>query len=344
MNQVIIVTGGAGYIGSHTVLELLESGSNVVVIDNFSNSSWEPLKRVQEITGKKLTAFHEVNILDQVSLEKVFATYAGRIKAVIHFAGLKAVGESVSIPLKYYSNNVTGTCVLLDVMIKYNVKNIVFSSSATVYGNVKIPEGGLTEEATTSRCTNPYGSTKLFAEQIISDVIRADPSWNAVILRYFNPVGAHCSGRIGEDPKGVPNNLAPYITQVAVGKLSVLSVYGNDYETKDGTGVRDFIHVVDLAKGHIFAVKYIEKNPGLSFINLGTGSGISVLDLVSGFKKASGKEIPCKFVGRRIGDIGVCYSNASKAWKEMGWKAELGVDRMCEDAWRWQFNNPDGYQ
>jgi len=286
-----------------------------------------------------------VDITDEIGLDNIFTKYEGEIRTVVHFAGLKSVGESVNFPLKYYSNNVNGSCILLRVMMKHNVKNIVFSSSATVYGNVeKIREGGITETEKPAGCTDAYGFSKLFIEQIISDVYAADNSWNAVVLRYFNPVGAHPSGRIGEDPKGVPNNLAPYITQVAVEKLPYLNIFGSDYQTKDGTGVRDFIHVVDLAKGHIFSVRHIEKNPGLVVYNLGTGNGISVLDLVNGFKKATGKEIPYKMVERRQGDIGECYANVNKAWKEMGWKAELGIDRMCTDAWKWQSNNPNGYQ
>jgi len=337
-----LVTGGTGFIGSHIVIELLESGYEVVVVDNLSNSS-ESLKIVEGIAGKKVRAFHKVDITDQQALDAVFSAYAGQIKAVIHLAGLKSVGESVSIPLKYYRNNVTGTCVLLELMQKYNVKDIVFSSSATVYGAVeKVPEGGLTEDSPTG-ATNPYGRTKLFIEGIISDVHVSDPSWNAVILRYFNPVGAHPCGKIGEDPQGKPNNLCPFITQVAVGKRPVLKIFGNNYPTIDGTGVRDYIHVVDLAKGHISALKHLTKNPGYVVYNLGTGKGLSVLEMVNAMKKASGREIPYEFADRRPGDIAACTASPLKAERELGWKATLGVERMCEDAWRWQSSHPDGF-
>lgn len=342
--DLILVTGGAGFIGSHTVLELLERGFEVVVVDNLSNASKESLPRVEAITGKKVKAFHEVDITDKSALDKVFSTYSGQIKSVIHFAGAKAVGESVSLPLKYYHNNVTGTCILLEVMKAHNVKDIVFSSSATVYGAVEeVPKGGLTEDLPTG-ATNPYGRTKLFIEEIIKDMWVSDNSWNAIMLRYFNPVGAHPSGKIGEDPQGIPNNLCPFITQVAVGKRPKLTIFGNDYSTHDGTGVRDYIHVVDLAQGHLAAVKHLTSKPGYAIYNLGTGNGLSVLDMVNSMKKASGKEIAYEFAPRRPGDIGACFASPVKAEKELGWKAHLGVERMCEDAWRWQSTNPDGYR
>ncbi len=334
----ILITGGAGYIGSHTALELLNEGYEVVVYDNLSNSSEESLKRVEELTGKKIH-FYEGDILDAKSLTKMFE--AEKVDAVIHCAALKAVGESVQKPLEYYQNNITGTLTLMDVMRKVGVKNIVFSSSATVYGNPEIIP--ITEECQKGQCTNPYGWTKSMMEQIMSDTQKADKEWNVILLRYFNPVGAHESGRIGEDPKGIPNNLMPYISQVAVGKLEKLGVFGDDYDTPDGTGVRDYIHVVDLAIGHVKAIDYIFTKPGLDIINLGTGVGYSVLDMAKAFGKACGKEIPYEIKPRREGDIAMCYADPSKALKVLGWKAERGLDKMCEDTWRWQSQNPDGY-
>jgi UDP-glucose 4-epimerase len=335
--MAILVTGGAGYIGSHTCLEMLNAGYEVIVVDNLQNSKEESLKRVQEITGKTLK-FHKVDLLDREALEKIFQS--SDIEAVIHFAGLKAVGESVSIPLKYYHNNITGTLILCEVMQKYNVRNLVFSSSATVYGNPQtVP---ITEDFPLS-ATNPYGRTKLMIEDILRDLHRSDNKWNIAILRYFNPVGAHYSGRIGEDPNGIPNNLVPYIAQVAVGKLKQLSVYGNDYSTHDGTGVRDYIHVVDLALGHLKALEKLKTNPGVAAYNLGTGNGYSVLDMVAAFSKASGREVPYKIVDRRPGDVASCYADPLKAKRELGWSAVKGIDEMCADSWRWQSNNPDGY-
>jgi UDP-glucose 4-epimerase len=342
-SKVVLVTGGAGFIGSHTLVELLESGYEAVVVDNLINASEESLKRVEEITGKKILAFYKVDIGDEEGLEKVFNAHPN-ISSVIHFAGLKAVGESVAQPIRYFKNNVNGSLVLFSVMQKHSVRNIVFSSSATVYGDVKtVPEQGLYEEMETSPPTNPYGRTKFFIEEILKDLNKSEKGWNIVILRYFNPVGAHPSGKIGEDPRGIPNNLMPYITQTAVGKREFLSVYGNDYPTKDGTGVRDYIHVVDLAKGHIAAVNILVKNPGYVVYNLGTGKGYSVLDMLNAMKKASGREIPYKFVDRRPGDIAICFASPAKAAKELGWTAKLNVDDMCRDAWKWQVNNPEGY-
>ena len=335
----ILITGGAGYIGSHTALELLNEGYEVVVYDNLCNSSEESLKRVQELTGKEIK-FYEGDVLDGAALEAMFR--AENVDAVIHCAALKAVGESVQKPLEYYQNNITGTLTLLDVMNRVGVKNIVFSSSATVYGSPA--EMPITEACPKGQCTNPYGWTKSMMEQIMSDVQKANPDWNVILLRYFNPVGAHKSGRIGEDPKGIPNNLMPYISQVAVGKLEKLGVFGNDYNTHDGTGVRDYIHVVDLAIGHVKAINYIFTNPGLDVINLGTGTGYSVLDMVKAFSKACGKEIPYEIKPRRAGDIDMCYADPSKALKVLGWKAERGLDEMCEDTWRWQSQNPNGYR
>ena len=334
----ILITGGAGYIGSHTAVELLNAGYGVTVFDNLCNSSRESLKRVEELTGKEVH-FYEGDIRDAAALKEMFEKE--EIAAVIHCAALKAVGESVRKPLEYYQNNITGTLTLLDVMRQVGVKNIVFSSSATVYGNPEISH--ITEECPKGQCTNPYGWTKSMMEQIMSDLQKADPQWNVVLLRYFNPVGAHKSGRIGEDPKGIPNNLMPYISQVAVGKLEKLGVFGNDYDTPDGTGVRDYIHVVDLAVGHVKAIDYILTNPGLDVINLGTGVGYSVLDMVKAFSKACGKEIPYEIKPRRAGDIAMCYADPSKAARVLGWKAERGLDEMCEDSWRWQSANPNGY-
>jgi len=337
--MAILVTGGAGYIGSHTVVELQNAGYDVVVLDNLSNASEKSLKRVEKITGKPVK-FYEADIRDRNALEEIFNKED--IDSCIHFAGLKAVGESVAKPWEYYENNISGTLTLLDVMRKHDAKNIIFSSSATVYGDpAQIP---ITEECPKGQCTNPYGWTKSMLEQILTDIQKADPQWNVVLLRYFNPIGAHKSGTIGENPNGIPNNLMPYITQVAVGKLKELRVFGNDYDTPDGTGVRDYIHVVDLAKGHVKAINYIFSNPGLDVINLGTGVGYSVLDMVKAFSKACGKEIPYQIKPRRAGDIATCYCNAEKAKNELGWVAERGIDKMCEDSWRWQTMNPNGYE
>ena len=335
----ILVTGGAGYIGSHTVIELQNAGHEVVVVDNLSNSSEVALQRVVEITGKEVTLY-QVDIRDRAGLNRVMDKHS--FDCCIHFAGLKAVGESVSLPWEYYDNNIHGTLVLLDVMRKNGCKNIIFSSSATVYGDPAVIP--ITEECPKGQCTNPYGHTKSMLEQIMMDMQKADPAWNVVLLRYFNPIGAHQSGTIGEDPNGIPNNLMPYITQVAVGKLKELGVFGNDYDTPDGTGVRDYIHVVDLAKGHVKALKKIEDNSGLSIYNLGTGKGYSVLDIVKNFEEANGVKIPYSIKPRRPGDIATCYSDASKAERELGWKAEYGIREMCADSWRWQSNNPNGYE
>lgn len=333
----ILVTGGAGYIGSHTCVELLEAGYDIVVVDNFLNSKREALQRVSEITGQSFK-FYYLDLLDKKKLEQVFIE--NEISAVIHFAGLKAVGESVDLPLWYYHNNVTSTVILCETMKKYNVKNIVFSSSATVYG---MPDNvPITEEAPLW-ALNPYGRTKLMIENILGDVHASDTSWSISLLRYFNPVGAHPSGLLGEDPNGMPNNLMPYITQVAVGKLPELSVYGNDYSTIDGTGVRDFIHVVDLAKGHIKALERSTDTTGINAYNLGTGRGYSVLEVVSAFEKASGKRIPYRIVEPRKGDAPICYADASKSKRELRWEAEKGIQEMCEDSWRWQSQNPNGY-
>ena len=335
----VLITGGAGYIGSHTALELLNTGYEVVVYDNLSNSSVESLKRVEELTGKSVK-FYEGDVLDAAKLTEMFKAEA--IDAVIHCAALKAAGESVRKPLEYYRNNINGTLTLMDVMRTVGVKNIVFSSSATVYGSPEIIP--ITEECPKGQCTNPYGWTKSMMEQIMTDLQKADPEWNVILLRYFNPVGAHKSGRIGEDPKGIPNNLMPYITQVAVGKLEKLGVFGDDYDTPDGTGVRDYIHVVDLAIGHVKAIDYILTNPGLDIINLGTGIGYSVLDMVKAFSKACKRELPYEIKPRREGDIAMCYADPAKALRVLGWKAERGLDEMCEDSWRWQSQNPDGYK
>ncbi|MFI3177702.1 MAG: UDP-glucose 4-epimerase GalE [Eubacteriales bacterium] len=337
--MAILVTGGAGYIGSHTVIELQNAGYDVVVVDNLSNSSKESLKRVEKITGK-LVPFYKVDICDEEGLAKVFEQEA--IEGCIHFAGLKAVGESVVKPWEYYQNNIAGTLVLVDVMRKHNVKNIIFSSSATIYGDPKqIP---ITEECPKGVCTNPYGWTKSMLEQILSDMQAADPEWNVVILRYFNPIGAHESGTIGENPNGIPNNLMPYITQVAVGKLESLGIFGDDYPTPDGTGVRDYIHVVDLAVGHVKALGKIEEKQGLCIYNLGTGIGYSVLDIVKNFEKASGVTIPYTIKPRRAGDIATCYSDARKAKEELDWVAARDLQAMCEDSYRWQSLNPKGYE
>ena len=334
----IFITGCAGYIGSHTCVELLSRNEELVIVDNFSNSKPEVLEKIKEIT-KKDFKFYEVDLLDKPSLEKVFQE--NDIKEVIHFAGLKAVGESVQKPLQYYHNNITGTITLLEVMNKYNCKKIVFSSSATVYGLPKtVP---ITEDFPLST-TNPYGSTKLFIEQILKDCCVPDKDFSVILLRYFNPIGAHSSGLIGEDPNGIPNNLMPFIARVADGTYPELNVFGNDYETHDGTGVRDYIHVVDLAKGHVKALKKIEENAGLKIYNLGTGVGYSVLDIVKNFEEATGVKIPYSIKPRRAGDIATCYSDATKAKEELGWTAEFGIKEMCADSWRWQKNNPNGYE
>lgn len=335
----ILVTGGAGFIGSHTCVELLENGYEVVVVDNLCNASKESLKRVEQITGKKVT-FYKGDILDKEFLNQVFEKE--EIESCIHFAGLKAVGESVEKPWEYYHNNITGTLVLTEVMKKHGVKKMIFSSSATVYGSPK--EIPITEECPKGTCTNPYGWTKSMLEQILTDMQKADPEWNIVLLRYFNPIGAHPTGLMGENPNGVPNNLMPYITQVAIGKLACLGVFGNDYDTPDGTGVRDYIHVVDLAKGHVKALKKLEENGGLSVYNLGTGVGYSVLDIVKNFEEANGVKIPYEIKPRRAGDIATCYSDASKAKRELDWEAEYGILEMCRDSWNWQKKNPNGYE
>ena len=333
----ILVTGGAGYIGSHTTVELLQAGYQVVVVDNLSNSKEESLKRVQEITGKPLD-FYKVDLRDRQALERIVERYP--FDAVVHFAGLKAVGESVSIPLHYYQNNVTGTLVLCEVMQQQGVKDIVFSSSATVYGN---PQEVPINEDFPLDPINPYGRTKRMIEEILRDLHIADPSWNVALLRYFNPVGAHPSGRIGEDPNGIPNNLLPYISQVAVGRLAELNVFGDDYPTPDGTGIRDYIHVVDLAVGHLKALEKLKSKPGLVTYNLGTGRGHSVLEVVSAFERACGRKIPCRIAPRRPGDAAICYADPSLAEAALGWKAIRGIDEMCADVWRWQSANPDGY-
>lgn len=336
--MAILVTGGAGYIGSHTCVELLSAGYEIIVLDNYSNSKPESLERVKEITGKDFT-FYEVDLLNRSGLEEVFSNHS--IDAVIHFAGLKAVGESVSIPLYYYHNNITGTLILCDVMKQYGVKNLVFSSSATVYG---MPDRVPISEDFPLSATNPYGRTKLMIEEILRDLFVADNSWSIALLRYFNPIGAHESGRIGEDPSGIPNNLMPYITQVAVGKLKELQVFGNDYPTVDGSGVRDYIHVVDLALGHLKALERVLSAQGVDAFNLGTGTGYSVLEIVAAFEKAAGVNIPYKIVERRPGDVAVCYADPSKAKNELGWTAEKGIEDMCKDSWRWQEKNPNGYE
>lgn len=334
----ILVTGGAGYIGSHTCVQLLERGDEIVVLDNLDNSSEEALNRVKQITGKDLT-FCKVDLLDYEATEKVFKEH--KFDAVIHFAGLKAVGESVRMPLRYYHNNITGTLHLCDIMNKYGVKKLVFSSSATVYGD---PHTVPIKEDFPLSCTNPYGQTKLDIEYILKDLCISDPEWSVVLLRYFNPIGAHKSGLIGEDPNGIPNNLMPYISQVAIGKLECLSVYGSDYNTKDGTGVRDYIHVVDLADGHLKAIDKIKNNTGVYVYNLGTGNGYSVLDMVKAFSKACGKDVNYKIVERRPGDIASCYADPSKAREELGFDTKYDLDDMCRDLWNWQTKNPNGYK
>ena len=334
----ILVTGGCGYIGSHTVLELSNKNYQVVVVDNFSNSSFESLRRVQKITGKEVI-FYEADVRDCEAMEKIFAAH--KFDAVIHFAAFKAVGESCKLPLKYYENNISGTVTLLKVMEKYNVKKIIFSSSATVYGD---PEKLPLDENCRLSTTNPYGSTKLMMENIMQDVQKADPAWNIILLRYFNPVGAHESGLIGEDPKGIPNNLMPFVAQVASGKLACINVFGDDYDTPDGTGVRDYIHVVDLARAHVAALKAIVANKGIAIYNIGTGHGYSVLDVVKAFEKANGVPVPYAIKPRRPGDIATCYCNPAKAEAELGWKAQFGIEEMCRDSWNWQKNNPNGFE
>ncbi|MBQ9032547.1 MAG: UDP-glucose 4-epimerase GalE [Parasporobacterium sp.] len=333
----ILVTGGTGYIGSHTVLELLEAGYETVVLDNLCNSSEESIRRVEQITGKK-TTFYNADIRDEEAMDRIFRAEAP--DAVIHFAGLKAVGESVRIPMAYYDNNITGTLTLLRAMDRAGCRNIVFSSSATVYGK---PETVPIREDFPLSATNPYGRTKLMIEKILGDVYVSNHDWNVILLRYFNPIGAHESGLIGEDPDGIPNNLLPYIAKVAVGKLEIVHVFGNDYDTPDGTGVRDYIHVVDLAKGHVKAIEKIQEAPGLEVYNLGTGNGYSVLDIIRAFSKACGRELPYVIEERRPGDIDVCYADPEKASRELHWSAQYDLDRMCEDTWRWQSQNPDGY-
>lgn len=335
----VVVTGGAGYIGSHTCLELLNAGHRVSVIDNLCNASFESLRRVEALTGQSIT-FHEIDLCDLDRLRTTFHHLADAT-AVIHFAGLKAVGESVQQPLRYYRNNLDATLNLCLVMEEQGLRNIVFSSSATVYGDpVSVP---IREDFPLS-CTNPYGRTKLMTEEILRDLHRANPLWNVALLRYFNPVGAHPSGRIGEDPNGIPNNLMPYIAQVAIGKLARLAVFGNDYPTKDGTGVRDFIHVVDLAKGHLRALARLEQNPGVVTYNLGTGRGYSVLEMVAAFAQACGRPVPYIITDRRPGDIAQCYADPTLASAELGWRAQYGLEEMCADTWRWQQQNPEGYR
>lgn len=335
--MAVLVTGGMGYIGSHTVVELLNNEQDVIIVDNLHNSKELVIDRVKTITGIE-PKFYNYDVLDRKNVEKVFEE--NNIEAVIHFAGYKAVGESVEKPLEYYHNNIGSTIILLEVMKKYGVKNFVFSSSATVYGDAKVVP--INEESPLS-ATNPYGRTKLMIEEILRDLYNSDKSWNIALLRYFNPVGAHKSGMLGEDPCGIPNNLMPYITKVAIGELKELSVFGNDYNTMDGTGVRDYIHVVDLARGHLKALDKLTTNCGLVTYNLGTGNGYTVLDVINAFSRASGKPVPYKIVSRRPGDIAACYANPQKANEELGWKAEKGIEEMCEDSWRWQSKNPKGY-
>ena len=335
----ILLTGGAGYIGSHTAIELDKAGHEVVIVDNLVNSKEEAVRRVEKIMGKAIP-FYIADVRDRVAMDKVFKE--NKIDAVIHFAGLKAVGESVAKPLEYYENNMNATFVLLDVMRNNGCKNIIFSSSATVYGDpAMIP---ITEECPKGKCTNPYGQTKSMLEEVMIDVQKADPEWNVVLLRYFNPIGAHKSGLIGENPNGIPNNLMPYITQTAIGMRKELGVFGNDYDTPDGTGVRDYIHVCDLATGHVAALKAIERKAGLAIYNLGTGHGYSVLDVVKAFEKANGLKVPYSIKPRRPGDIATCYCNPAKAKAELGWEAEFGIEDMCRDSWNFQKNNPNGYE
>lgn len=332
------MTGGAGYIGSHTCVKLIEEGYEVIIVDNFSNSKQQSLNRIMEITGKQFT-FYEADLVDKGMLDKIFSE--NYIDAVIHFAGFKAVGESVEKPIQYYHNNITGTLVLIEIMQKYNVHKLVFSSSATVYG---IPDLVPISENAPLQATNPYGRTKLMMEKILTDVYKSNNHWGISLLRYFNPIGAHESGKIGEDPKGIPNNLMPYITQVAIGKLVELKVYGNNFPTIDGTGVRDYIHVVDLAKGHVKALEKLMYTHGVEAYNLGTGKGYSVLEIIHAFEKVTGKKIPYTVVEQRLGDIAICYADPTKALVELGWVAEKSLEEMCADSWRWQLNNPDGYK
>lgn len=335
----ILLTGGAGFIGSHTIIELDKKGHSVVVVDNLVNSNAEALRRVGELIGKEIP-FIKADVRDRAAMDKVFDE--NKIDAVIHFAGLKAVGESCAKPLEYYENNMNATFVLLDVMRNHGCKNIIFSSSATVYGDPAIIP--ITEECPKGHCTNPYGQTKSMLEEVLMDVQKADPEWNVVLLRYFNPIGAHKSGRIGENPNGIPNNLMPYITQTAVGMRKELGVFGNDYDTPDGTGVRDYIHVVDLASAHVAALQAISRNAGLAIYNIGTGHGYSVLDVVKAFEKANGVAVPYVIKPRRPGDIATCYCNPAKAKAELGWEAQYGIEDMCRDSWNWQKNNPKGYE
>jgi UDP-glucose 4-epimerase len=338
MAKRILVTGGAGFIGSHTLIELHKAGYEFVVVDNLVNSNPEALRRVGELIGAEVP-FVKADIRDREALNKVFEQY--KFDSCIHFAGLKAVGESVAKPLEYYENNMSGTFTLIDVMRQHGCKNIIFSSSATVYGDPAIIP--ITEECPKGHCTNPYGQTKSMLEQVLMDVQKADPEWNVVLLRYFNPIGAHQSGRIGENPNGIPNNLMPYITQTAIGRRKELGVFGNDYDTHDGTGVRDYIHVVDLATAHVAALQAIEKKAGLAIYNIGTGHGYSVLDVVNAFEKANGVKVPYSIKPRRPGDIATCYCDPSKAERELGWKAKYGIEDMCRDSWNWQSQNPNGY-
>ncbi len=335
----ILVTGGAGYIGSHTCVELLNAGYEVVIVDNLYNASAKAVDRIRTITGKDLT-FYEADVCDREALDKIFDQE--QIDAVIHFAGYKAVGESVRKPIEYYSNNINGTLILTDVMRNHGVKNIIFSSSATVYGDPAFVP--ITEECPKGTCTNPYGWTKWMLEQVLTDIQKADPEWNVILLRYFNPIGAHKSGLLGEDPKGIPNNLLPYVAQVAIGKLQCLGVFGNDYDTPDGTGVRDYIHVVDLADGHVKAVRKLADKEGVSIYNLGTGHGYSVLQVVDAFSKACGKDVPYEIKPRRAGDIATCYCDPAKAKRELGWEAKYGIEEMCADSWNWQSKNPNGFE
>lgn len=339
MAKRILVTGGAGFIGSHTLIELHKAGYEFVVVDNLVNSNPEALRRVGELIGAEVP-FVKADIRDCEALNKVFEQY--KFDSCIHFAGLKAVGESVAKPLEYYENNMSGTFTLIDVMRQHGCKNIIFSSSATVYGDPAIIP--ITEECPKGHCTNPYGQTKSMLEQVLMDVQKADPEWNVVLLRYFNPIGAHQSGRIGENPNGIPNNLMPYITQTAIGRRKELGVFGNDYDTHDGTGVRDYIHVVDLATAHVAALQAIEKNAGLAIYNIGTGHGYSVLDVVNAFEKANGVKVPYSIKPRRPGDIATCYCDPSKAERELGWKAKYGIEDMCRDSWNWQSQNPNGFE
>ena len=338
--MAILVCGGAGYIGSHTCVELIQAGYDIVVVDNFVNSSPEAIRRVERIVGKKISLI-EADLCDETKMKQIFSQNP-KIEAVIHFAGLKAVGESVQKPLEYYQNNLISTLVLLQIMKEFDVKDLVFSSSATVYGDpARIP---IDEDVPTGKTTNPYGATKLFIEQILKDICFADSSLNVALLRYFNPIGAHESGLIGEDPNGIPNNLVPYIAQVAVGKLEKLHIFGDDYPTHDGTGVRDYIHVVDLARGHVAALKKLKAGCGLFVCNLGTGKGYSVLDVLHAYEKACEKTIPYEISPRRAGDIATCYANPEKALRELGWSAQYGIEEMCASSWKWQSMNPNGYQ